>query len=318
MNKATNNMSPLLRRALMKVCPLYFSMSEKEQLKYRMTMPIDEMDAVIIYLEEELFDIKISSSIELEPLFFEQTNEEITKLNTLLMPLVGIGEDLFFLNENFANDVDITHFETLYDYDYDDYKFQTERITYGGDSPERPYQGTLDFCWARLLIDEHFTYAALNMVGIYIIREVDEFRHNYIKQLVPHKIVRGENDGKKDGAYYILDLKTDANGKESVLDELEKRARSYLVKTRHEILDTGERENQNGVYIINKSTPGYPMHYFVFTDKNVLKEIRFKTFMKDCRSKIIQDNELLHKKIDVEKEKIKVFLDAQYKDIISS
>jgi len=311
-------MSPLLTRALMKVCPFYFSMSKKEQLKYRLTMPMDEMDAVIIYLEEKLYGVKISSPIELEQLFFEQTNEEITKLNTLLMPLVGIGEDLFFLNENFANDVDITHFETLYDYDYDDYKFQAGLITYGGDSPERPYQGTLGFCWARLLIDDHFTYASLNMEGIYIIHEVDEFSQHYIKQLVPHKIYRGENDGKKDGEYYILDLKTNANGKESVLDELEKRARSYLVKTRHEILDTGDRENQNGVYIINKSTPGYPMHYFIFTDKNVLKKIRFKTFMKDCRSKIMQDNESLYKKIDVEKEKIKDFLDAQYKDIISS
>ncbi len=311
-------MSPLLTRALMKVCPLYFSMTEKEQLKYRLTMPMDEMDAVIIYLEEKLYGVKISSPIELEQLFFDQTNEEITKLNTLLMPLVGIGEDLFFLNENFANDVDITHFETLYDYDYDDYKFQAGLITYGEDSPERPYQGTLDFCWTRLLIDEHFTYAALNMVGIYIAREVDEFSQHYIKQLVPHEIVRGENDGKKDGEYYILDLKTNANGKESVLDELEKRARSYLDKTRHEISDTGDRENQNGVYIINKSTPGYPLHYFVFTDKNVLKKIRFKTFMKDCRTKIIQDNELLYKKINVEKEKIKDFLDAQYKDIINS
>ena len=311
-------MSPLLTRALMKVCPLYFSMNEKEQLKYRQTMPIDELDAVIIYLQEELFGIKVSSQIELDQIFIDQSNEQSTKLNTLLMPLLGIGEDLIFINEHFANDVDITHFETLYDYDYDDYKFQAGLITYGEDSPERPYQGTLDLCWARLLIDDHFTYASLNMVVKYIIREVEEFSQKYIKQLVPHKMYRGENDEKKDGEYYILDLKTNANGKESVLDELEKRARSYLDKTRHEISDTGDRENQNGVYIINKSTPGYPLHYFAFTDKNVLKKIRFKTFMKDCRTKIIQDNELLYKKINVEKEKIKDFLDAQYKDIINS
>ncbi len=311
-------MSPLLTRALMKVCPLYFSMNEKEQLKYRQAMPIDELDAVIIYLQEELFGIKVSSQIELDQIFIDQSNEQSTKLNTLLMPLLGIGEDLIFINEHFANDVDITHFETLYDYDYDDYKFQAGLITYGEDSLERPYQGTLDLCWARLLIDDHFTYASLNMVVKYIIREVEEFSQKYIKQLVPHKMYRGENDEKKDGEYYILDLKTNANGKESVLYELEKRARSYLDKTQHEISDTGERENQNGVYIINKSTPGYPLHYFAFTDKNVLKKIRFKTFMKDCRTKIIQDNELLYKKIDVEKEKIKAFLDAQYKEIISS
>jgi len=50
--------------------------------------------------------------------------------------------------------------------------------------------------------------------------------------------------------------------------------------------------------------------------KSLLKKIRFETFMKDCRSKIMQDNESLYKKIDIEKEKIKAFLDAQYEDII--
>jgi len=76
------------------------------------------------------------------------------RINAWLQPLKGIGEDVFALNEHFAEDGSILDFETLFDYDRDDHAFQQDakQRDLKGYQPE-PYTGALHGTWARVLVD---------------------------------------------------------------------------------------------------------------------------------------------------------------------
>jgi hypothetical protein len=58
----------------------------------------------------------------------ELPQDEQNIWNETLLPLHGIGEDCFFLNESFADGTSILDFETLRDFDEADHHFQ-ERAT---------------------------------------------------------------------------------------------------------------------------------------------------------------------------------------------
>ena len=51
---------------------------------------------------------------------------DIAQLDATLLPIKGIGKDFFYLNEAFPSQKNLLSFETLYDYDFDDYKFQED------------------------------------------------------------------------------------------------------------------------------------------------------------------------------------------------
>ena len=54
------------------------------------------------------------------------TDAQYLLLNSATLPIIGIGVDNFFLNEWLARDKNLLDFETLYDYDHDDYGFQEQ------------------------------------------------------------------------------------------------------------------------------------------------------------------------------------------------
>src|SRR5207244_12010063 len=84
--------------------------------------------------------------------------------NSTLLPLMGVGDDHFFLNEGFAAHTSLLDFATLYDYDYADYQFQEQARQ--EDFPDyaggKPYRGSLYYTWARLEIDGAYRYASLS------------------------------------------------------------------------------------------------------------------------------------------------------------
>ncbi|MEZ4860165.1 MAG: hypothetical protein R3C14_02605 [Caldilineaceae bacterium] len=89
--------------------------------------------------------------------------------NRTLLPIMGIGQDSFYLNEHLAENVTLLDFPKLYDYAYDDYVFQeTARKEQNPACATKPYQGELHFCWARLLIDDAFYYATLSSAASYL------------------------------------------------------------------------------------------------------------------------------------------------------
>lgn len=312
-------MSPELIRAVIKFVPAYFSWNEKRQEQYRMDIPSEDAFKIRQFLLKELFDVFVSNDDELEDAWRKMSNTQCLKINTILLPLQGIGEDLFFLNEFFRHQENLLNFKTLYDYDFDDYQFQEDSREKDHEHYERqPYRGSLYFTWARLLVNGAFSYGVLTMVAGNLYSQLEEYGEDYINKLIPHEFKPGKNHGKTEGAGYLLDFQIDAKGLEPQLDELEHRFRKHMGKVHERLMAKFEEKSEQRVFILDQSEPGDPSHHFLFTDKEILKRIRFKTFMRDCRAAEQKDHASLNRILGKEKQLSKKYLDKQYKDIIEN
>ncbi len=312
-------MSPELKRAIIKFVPDYFSWNRKRQEQYRVDTPEEDEFKIIQFLLRELFDIDASNDDEVDEARREMNEAQCLKLNTILLPIKGIGEDFFFLNEFFGNQENLLSFETLYDYDFDDYKFQKDaRKKEQKDYEEKPYRGSLYLTWARLMVNGSFSYGVLSMVAGYLYSELDEYGNDYMEKLIPHEFTHGKNHGKAEGPGHLFDLKVDAKGKESQLDELKHRFWKHMNEGHERLMDEADKKSKQRVLILNQSQENDPNHHFLFTDKEVLKRIHFKTFMRDCRAAEQTDHASLSRKLEEEKKLLTTYLDNEYKDIMEN
>lgn len=222
-------MLPELKKAIMKFVPDYFSLDKKRQEQYRVDTPKEDAFKIMQFLLRELFDISVSNDDEVEKAKRAMNEVPCSKLNATLLPIKGIGEDFFYLNEVFPSQKNLLSFETLYDYDFDDYKFQEDsRKKEQKDYEKKPYRGSLYLTWARLMIDDSFSYGVLSMVAGYLYCQLDEYGNDYMEKLIPYEIIHGKNHGKAQGDGYLFDLKIEAKGLELQLNELKHRFWKHL------------------------------------------------------------------------------------------
>lgn len=313
-------MIPELRRAIIKFVPDYFSWDKKRQEQYHVDMPEEDVFKISQFLLKYLFDISVSSNDELEEAWETMNEAQSSEINAALLPLKGIGEDFFYLNEFFHGPKkNLLSFETLYDYDFDDYKFQEEsRKEDQKDYEKKPYRGSLYLTWARLMIDGAFSYAVLSMAAGYLYSQLDDYGNDYMEKLIPHEFRHGKNHGKAEGPGYLFDLKIDAKGLESHLDELKHRFWKHISGVYERLTDEFDKKSGQRVFILNESEADDPNHHFLFTDKDILKRIHFKTFMRDCRAAEQTDHSSLSRKLEEEKQLLTKYLDTQYKDILEN
>jgi len=312
-------MSPELKKAIIKFVPDYFSWDKMRQEQYRVDTPEEDAFKIRQFLLRELFDISVSNDDEVEEAWQAMSEAQCSKLNATLLPIKGIGEDFFYLNEVFCSQKNLLSFETLYDYDFDDYKFQEDsRKREKKDYEKKPYRGSLYLTWARLMIDDSFSYGVLSMVAGYLYCQLDEYGNDYMEKLIPYKFTHGKNHGKAEGPGYLFDFKIDAKGLESQLDELKHRFWKHISEVHERLMDEFDKKSKQCVFILNQSQVGDPSHHFLFTDKEILKRIHFKTFMRCCRAAEQTDHFSLVRKLEEEKQLLTKYLDKQYKDIMEN
>ncbi len=311
-------MTPELRRAIIKLKPEYFSWKEDRQEEYRLNMPEEDDFNIRQFLMSKLLKIEVADSDEMDDSWQTMTEAQCSEINGAMLPLLGIGADFFYLNECFAEGKNILSFPTLYDYDFDDYQFQEDSRQDFPDYQRKPYQGSLYFTWARLQIDAKFSYGILSMLAAYINSEIDEFGNDYIEELIPYEFKQGKNHGKKEGAGYRYDMKADADGLEPQLEELQQRFWKYLRERFEQLQAEFSRESRQQVFILNESREGDPSHHFIFTDKDVLPRIAFKTFMADCRSSQQSDHSILTSRIEEEKNLVQLYIKEQHAGIMTN
>lgn len=307
-------MAPALRRALMRANPSYFGWTVEHQERYRLTIPDDHAFLIERQLFKELFGIEIRSEDDVKQAYDAFRSKDYLRYNTAILPIKGIGEDYFFLNEHLGEKT-LLDFETLYDYDLDDHNFQeTARRKESPDYVRKPYRGALYLVWARLFADGQFTYATLSCAAGYVFSQTDPYGHDVIKELIPHRYVEGDHHGKREGTGYLFDLRVDADGREEQLDELQDRYFRYQIDHYDEQRDLWDQEALGAAYIIQDDHDDDPNLAFIFTDKTAMRQIRFRHFLRDSRV-IERDPALLHQRIDTEKTNIRQFLEAQCRDI---
>jgi hypothetical protein len=154
-----DRLSPELRRALTRVRPEFFGWPPERQLRYRAALPDEDCAAIVGFLVAALAgtDAAAADLVKQEregrlPLGLQN------RVNELLLPLTGIGDDSFYLNEHLGERGSILDFPTLRAYDEQDHDFQEGvRAEEDANYEKQPYLGALHGCWARMLVGGRLT-----------------------------------------------------------------------------------------------------------------------------------------------------------------
>ncbi|MBN1101801.1 MAG: hypothetical protein JXL84_00155 [Deltaproteobacteria bacterium] len=304
-----------LKRAVIRVKPEYFSWSIEAQERYRVEMPDADMFRIHQALLKALFSISVKTKEEMNKAFDTFDDQQYLLFNSTLLPLNGIGDDHFSLNE-YLGDKTILDFDTLFDYDYDDHCFQEQARK--KDVPRykaHPYRGTPYQRWARLYIDGAFYYAILSCMAGYLLGILDESGSDKISELIPHEYVDGPDHGKREGGGFLYDKRINGGGLEAQLEELRDRFHRYTTERHNALGEEFDKEGKRRVYLIDRSNAHDPQMDFVFSDKTALQAVRFRHFMEDCR-KIMGDAIELETLIEQERQRLLEYLENAHQDIL--
>lgn len=320
MNDPFRHWSPALRRAVMKVRPDYFTWPLAQQERYGTNLPDEDRAALDAALLHHLLPQHYGTPEQAAQALDDLPPEHQNAWNAARLPLMGVGEDSFFLNEHFAEGQSLLDFPTLYDYDAYDHAFQEEhrQKDHPGYQP-RPYRGSLHYSWARFFIEGRFTYATLTMASRYIHARASDAASDRLDALVPHQYVPGPEHGHRDGQGNIRwDMRPSAVGEEGMLDELRHRLRAWEAGQLALLEEAWDSKQLRGVYWLDEDgdepTDERNLH-LVFTDKDVLAAMRFRTFVRDCRAAERPVAELQHA-IDAHCAAAIHFIETQHAEVL--
>lgn len=295
--------------------PDFFALPLAEREHFAAHLSRADRAALERVLLEELFGITAASDDEVAGAIDALALDQLNVVNAAVLPLFGIGKDSFFLNEHFAEADSLLNYETVADWDRADFDFQ-ERARKEED-PEyagRPYLGYLYGGWARLFVDDRFTYCTLSMAAAHVHEEAESHAEDVINTLIPHRYVPGREHGKRVSGGYQWDMQPDAGGREAALDELRRRSYAYLGE-RHEALARSWDQQQLGaVYLLDRSEDGEHTLDVIFTDRTALQAVRFRSFLDDCR-RLQRPATELEPQVDAEKTAAEAFLRDALEDI---
>lgn len=314
--------TPALRRAVMVARPEFFTWPAEAQLRYRVNLPDDDREAIIAALLREHGERRPAARARLEsrcrvPLELQN------RINEWLQPLRGIGEDAFSLNEHFAEGSSILDFGTLLDYDRDDHAFQQEANQRDfSDYVAEPYTGSMRGAWARVLVDGRLCYVTLTMASWHLRGTMDEAANAEIQTHIPHRHVRGPEDGERDESGLIRwDMRVDAGGQEALLGELQHRIWEEQFRRRSELGRVFCEERRRACFLDDQpweyQTPDERNLLVVFSDPEALAAVRFASFLNDCR-RIENPLAELHALEASEAERMREFVAAQHEDLLKN
>lgn len=309
---------PELRRTMMRVRPEFFSWPRQKRERYGASLPEEDKHRLDQALMKELFGARVRSwkrdisGGKRIPL------RELNRWNDAILPLVGIGEDCFYLNEWLGENKTILDFPNLRDYDEDDYRYQEnarkqDDPSYAG----KPYRGSLYLSWARLFVDEKFTYATLSTAAGYLYAHIEEVAADVIEARIPHRYVPGKNHGKAKGKSFQWDMRLAADGQEGLLEELQHRVFEYTRARYDDLLTDWDRTNRRGIYWLDTSEPQERNVHIIFTDKNALSAVRFRSFVRDCRA-IERGTDELNGAVKEQETKLKSFILQQHQELLQT
>ncbi len=306
------------RRAIISAVPEYFTWNVAKQEHYRADMPEGDRLRIQQVLLKLLFGIKTKTDQDVQAILNDFDTQQYLLLNSTMLLLTGIGDDYFFLNESMAENTCLLDFETVYDYDLNDYEFQQHmRQKDNPDYSLKPYQGYLYFVWARLHINGVFHYANLHMVAGYVNGKLEDFGFDQINKLIPHDYVEGKNHRKKEDQGRLYDMEVDAGGLEGQLEELQNRYYNYIQSRYEAIQNDYDSKTSKQVYLVDSSSDIEPSMNFIFTDKAALQVVRFRHFVADCQA--IKGNiDELENLVAAECEATQLFLQDSYQNILAN
>jgi len=295
--------------------PDFFALPPEERERFAAHLSDADETAFERVLLVELFGIPAATDEEVAGAIEALDEDQRNVLNAAVLPLFGIGEDSFLLNESFAKGDSLLNYETVADWDRGSFDFQ-ERARKEED-PEyagQPYLGYLYGGWARLFVDGRFTYATLSMAAAHVHAQVDSHADEVIATLIPHRHVRGSEHGKPVSGGYQWDLRVDAEGREAFLDELRRRSYTYLGERHQALARSWDEQRRGAAYLVEHSEGGEHSLNVTFSDRTALQAVRFRSFLDDCR-RLERPASELEPQIEAEKVAVEEFLRSTLADI---
>lgn len=332
MNQSLANDIAILEECILKIKPEYDQLSDKE--RYLLAHSKDFEDSIRKLLVPKLFEFKQRRykrkgfkghdlpGYDYKPEF---NPDQQYRFNAVMLWLYGLGQCKFFMNESFHKDTTLLNYNTLHDYEYDDYLFQkksrlgeiAEYLKSHELSEEdlAPYYGIGFPRWTRLYLDGEFFYATLYSAFLYCFDAIEETASETIEKLIPYRFVEGPEHGKKtDDNCTRWDMVIEANGKEEALEALKNHKYFYLYNYKLPLLKAYFDQQPDQAFILDK---GYencgfydkndPHVNIVFSNKSSLKRIRFEYFLEDTQA-LMANADAFRQFIASEQDMIKEFI----------
>ena len=303
------------RRALISAAPDYFSWDTERRERFHADAGGEAREALDRAMITALTGKKCDDDEAWEETEENLEPAQLYALNWARLLISGIGEDRVFLNESMAEGVTLLNFETVYDYDLDNHRFQQKANAeqFPDHAPE-PYEGGPHWIWARMIIDRRLNYATLTSLAHHVMNEVEEAMYQRIDELIPHRHVDGPNHGKESDGGFLWDMRIDAGGLEGQLDELQHRTYDYIAEL-YRCLNRRSHTLKRKIYLLDTEDHGDPMRTFIFAHPETLKRVRWRHFLADCSPMTAAADEL-RPMIDREAKRMIAYLDEQYADVM--
>lgn len=311
----TRSIRAAAKRALMAGRSDYFSWTEEEQERFRATASEEARCRIQQVLLKQVLGIDCSAA-EAADTWRELSTQQLNEINPADLLVSGIGDDFLFLNESLKEGVSLLDFNTLYDYDYDDFLFQEEwRVKDLKDYVSPGYFPLYHPRWVRLVVDDEFVYGNLYSTASYVISQVTEVGDDRLDELIPSFYVEGPNHGEARKGGFLWDFQLDAHGQEPQLEEL--RRRWYRYQQDAELaLQKDVADDPPCAWILRDSSimPGEINVNFVVHNEKAMRKICWRTFLTDLRA-IKGDGSDIESLIKRETQKALGFIDEQHTDI---
>jgi len=271
-------MNRILTKALMKYHNDFFKMSDEEQELFKL-QDHDELDKKIRMFVYKELGIDENSNDPLDSLAY----------NSTMLPYHGIGENNFALNEFDWNEKIFT-FKNLYEYNKNYHEYQETALSEDENltdyKPGKLYNRFNS--WARVFVDKKFHYLNLFSIQIWLYWSLEEFSHAWIEKQIPHDYVTGKDNGKKTEGGYLWDTRLDAHGLEGWYEQISDFSNNYLNEKHDNTKDMCDK-----VFIVDTSSINEPSLDYIFGSLNILNDITFKNFVKDCDNVKGDTNDLM-------------------------
>lgn len=258
----------------MKNCPEYFSMNDDEKDEFKQSNSHLE-DLFFSFIFEYLSKKNVISSSDPNNL----TYADFFEINKELGILRGIGENNFYMNENFSLLNSLLSLKTLYDYDYANNSFQENlsnidnKVKNNNDPKEYKMRLTGYSCQA--FISGEFKYISLYSPALHIYNEIEKDIYQLSYELMPYNIkINSAQNNKK------ANFKYEGKGKEFLISKLQEEIYNQMSSLYYELINFFHDNKMNCIWEIKRENEENHIDY-VFSDKDVIKNIRFKHFEND-------------------------------------
>jgi len=271
-------MNTIIRRALERYAPDVLKLDSYEQDKWKLQDHPDIDDDVCMFVRDHL---NLTDNVS--------TIAQKLAYNKIMLHYTGIGSNYFMLNEcDWGSDVLVN--ETLYE-------FNTKRHIFREGAVQSNNVLTNLFAdWARVEIDGNFFYLNVDSIQQWIFWQVDDVVLEWIDTKIPNEYIPGPEHGMDTEHGTRWDMEINAYGRENEHDIIRRYAYDLTVEIykNHTRLD-------DAVYIFddNMNQEYDPQLQYVFGSIDVLRQIKFTTFVEDCAALRKDPHELFAMKDDI-------------------